>query len=247
MQPVHIHFLGTGDAFSAGGRNQAACLIRGSEGYLLLDCGATTLAALKRYDLPIELLDRILISHLHGDHFAGLPFLFLHYIYVQPRIRPLQIIGPEGLKNRVEMLFRAMYPDSESEPIRYDIDFVELQPDVRYSTDGILINPFKAPHQKKPPSLGFEIGVDGRKIVYSGDTGWTEDLVERSQNADLLICECTFFETQAETHIDYPQIAGQVGRIGAKRLILTHLGQEVLQHHREIRLELAHDGLVVTL
>jgi len=247
MQRVEIHFLGTGDAFSAGGRNQAAYLIRSSRSTLLLDCGATALAALKRHGLPVESIDRILISHLHGDHFGGLPFLFLHYVYVQPRTRRLQIMGPEGLKDRVEMLFRAMYPDSASEPVPYEIDFIELQPDKPYSADEILINPFRALHQKKPPSLGFEISADGRKIVYSGDTGWTEDLVSRSQDVDLLICECSFFETKMATHLDYPQIARQAARFGARRLILTHLGQEVLAHRHEISLELAYDGLAVTL
>jgi ribonuclease BN (tRNA processing enzyme) len=248
MEPVQIHFLGTGDAFSAGGRQQAAYLIQSSRGSLLLDCGSTALAALKRYDLPVSSIDRILLSHLHGDHFAGLPFFLLHYVYVEPRAKPLKIIGPEGLKGRVELIFRAMYPDSASVPLSYDIEFIELHPGrPPLSMDELLINPFRVPHQKQPLSLGFEIRVDGRKIVYSGDTGWTEDLVARSQNADLLICECSFFETRMETHLDYPRIADNKERFGAKRVILTHLGHEVLRRQQEVGLELAHDGLVVTL
>jgi ribonuclease BN (tRNA processing enzyme) len=248
MQPVHVHFLGTGDAFSAGGRRQASYLIQGSCGSLLLDCGATALGALKQFNLPVESIDWILLSHLHGDHFAGLPFFLLHYVYVEPRSRPLKIIGPEGLKGRVELIFRAMYPDSALEPLPYKLEFVELHPGrAPLSMDELLINPFRVPHQKQPPSLGLEIRVDGRRIVYSGDTGWTEDLVTRSKHADLLICECSFFETRMETHLDYGRIAENSARFGARRVILTHLGQEVLRRQQEIGLEMAHDGLVVTL
>ena len=85
--------------------------------------------------------------------------------------------------------------------------------------------------------------IYGRKIVYSGDTGWSEDLVAYARNADLFLCECSFFETRMDTDLDYPRIAGKLARFGAKRIILTHLGREVLRRHDEVALEMAHDGL----
>jgi ribonuclease BN (tRNA processing enzyme) len=247
MEPVRIDFLGSGTAFSDGGRHHSAYMIKSPRGSLLLDCGPTTLASLKRHDLPTEPINQVLLSHLHGDHFAGLPFLFLEYVYVEPRNRPLVIAGPPGIEESVRTLFQAMYPDAASEPLPYHIVFVEAVPDRRFWFGDIEVNPFRVPHQDHPVSLGFELLVDKRKIIYTGDSGWTEDLIARTQGADLLICECTFFETRLDTHMDYPRIWENRERFGAKRIVLTHLGQEMLQRRHEIDLELAYDGLTIIL
>jgi ribonuclease BN (tRNA processing enzyme) len=247
MHPVRIHFLGTGDAFSAGGRNQAAYLIQSSGSALLLDCGASILAALKRHGLSAEPIDTVLISHFHGDHFAGLPFLFLEYVYVSPRRRPLKIVGPPGVEERVLRIFQAMYADSAAEPLPYAVEFIETEPQRWLSLGGARVCAFRAPHQESPVSLGYEILLDGRKIVYTGDSGWSEELVEHARDADLFLCECSFFETRLDTHLDYPRIAENLPRLGAKKVVLTHLGQEVLQRQQEVAVEMAHDGLVVTI
>jgi ribonuclease BN (tRNA processing enzyme) len=247
MQSPRVIFLGTGDAFSTGGRNQAGYLIEGSGGSLLLDCGATVLAALKREHLSTEPIDTIFISHLHGDHFAGLPFLFLHCTNIELRARPLTVIGPPETASRAMQLYEAMYADTAAEPMPFQLRFVEAQPGKPLSFGGMLITAFHVPHQEHPPSFGCAIEIGGRRIVYSGDSGWTEDLVAHAQNADLFICECSFFETRLATHLDYPRIADNLGRFGAKRIILTHLGEEVLQRQKDIKIETAHDGLVVAL
>ena len=247
MKPTRVTFLGTGDAYCAGGRHMAAYVIESPEGSLLLDCGPTILASLNRHGLSAAPIDAVLLSHLHGDHVAGLPFLFLQYIYVEPRVRPLRIIGPPGVEERVNVLFRAMYADTAAGPLPFALEFIEIQPQETHRAGGVQVNAFRAIHQIEPPSLGFEIKGSDWKIVYTGDSGWTEELVERTQNADLFICECSFFETRMETHLDYPRIKANAGRFGARRLVLTHLGQEVLARAEEVDLEMAHDGLVVEL
>jgi ribonuclease BN (tRNA processing enzyme) len=247
VQPVRITFLGTGSAFSDGGRCHAAYLIQSSTGTLLLDCGPTVLASLKRLHLPTSWIDRILISHFHGDHFAGLPFLFLEYVYVEPRTKPLVIAGPPGGEESVRRIFETMYPDASSEPLPYPVEYIETLPNRKLLLGDVEIIPFSVPHQNHPISLGFELLVEGRKIVYTGDSGWTEDFVSRTQGADLFICECTFFETRLDTHIDYPRIAENLTRLNAKRIILTHLGEEVQSRRQEIDLELASDGLSIQI
>lgn len=246
MSP-RVIFLGTGDAACAGGRHQASYLIQGLEGSFLLDCSPTTLASLKRHGLSSKQIDMVLLSHFHGDHFAGLPFLLLEYRDIELRSRPLPIVGPPGVQDRVMMIFRAMYPDAASEPLPYALDFIEAHPHKQLSVGGVLVDPFPAPHQKQPISLGYLITVDNRKILYSGDTGWNEELVAFSQGTDLFICECTLFETTMATHLNYPLIAENLSRFGSKRMILTHLGHEALRRQEEIKLEIAHDGLVVDL
>jgi ribonuclease BN (tRNA processing enzyme) len=246
MQISRVVFLGTGDAFSAGGRHQAAYMIEGSDCCLMLDCGSTVLAALKRENLSTDPIDSIFISHLHGDHFGGLPFLFLHCTYVEPRSRPLTIIGPPGIESRVMQLYRGMYADAAEEPMPYAVRFVEARPGKQLLFSGMQIIPFNVPHQQNPSSYGVGIEAGGRKIVYTGDSGWTEDLVTHTQNADLFICECSYFETRIATHLDYLRIAENLPRFGAKRIVLTHLGTEVLQRREEVDIEIGHDGLVVT-
>ena len=127
----------------------------------------------------------------------------------------------------------------------YDIQFIEAKPEEQLAIDGFRIGSFRVPHQEHPPSYGYAIRSEKRKLVYSGDPGWTEDLLEHTENADLFLCECSFFETRMPTHLDYPRIAENLHRFGSKRIVLTHLGQEVLRRSREIELEMAHDGLVV--
>ncbi len=222
-------------------------MIRRPDGALLLDCGPSILASLKRQGLPPDTIDTVLLSHFHGDHFAGLPFLFLEYVYVAPRRRPLKIAGPQGVESRVIRLFQAMYADSAAEPLPYSIEFIEAEPRKKFFLDGMEIHAFPAPHQEDPASLGYEILLDGRKIVYSGDTGWSEELVARAKDADLFLCECSFFESRLDTHLDYPRIAENLPRFGAKKIVLTHLGQEVLRRRAEVSLEMAYDGLVITI
>ena len=221
--------------------------MRAAKTTVLLDCGATALGSLKRERIPPSSIDTIFISHLHGDHFAGLPFLFLEYVYEDKRDRPLRIAGPPGTERRVAELFAAMYRDASRQPLPYEVRYLELQPDQAVEVDGLRVDPFRVPHQETEISLGLRIAGGGRTLLYSGDTGWTEKLVEKSRGTDLFICECCFFETRLGFHLDYPRLAENRDRFGSRRLILTHLGSEVLARREEIELELAQDGLRIAL
>lgn len=247
MSNIQVKFLGAGDAFCAGGLHQSGYLVDAGEQAVLLDCGATTLASLKRQGIPAGRIDSIILSHLHADHFSGIPFLFLEYMFEEERTRPLRIAGPPGTPERVADLWTAMYRDLASKPMPFKLEFVELLPDRPSEVNGIAVEPFRVPHQEKEISLGFGVSVGGRRILYSGDTGWTEALIRHSEDVDLLICECCFFETRMPFHLDYPCLWEHRERFGASRMILTHLGREVLARKREIELELAADGLTVEL
>jgi len=200
---------------------------------------------MKREGLAANDLDAIFLSHLHGDHFAGLPFLFLAWMFETPRQRPLALVGPPGTEARVNDLHRAMYKDLASRRLPFALQCTEVVPGVRTAIGGVDLLPFRVPHQETEISLGLRVQVDGKTILYSGDTGWTEELVTHSQGTDLFICECCFYETRVDFHLDYPRIAANHQRFGCRRLILTHLGREVLAHRAELTLELAHEGLVV--
>jgi ribonuclease BN (tRNA processing enzyme) len=129
----------------------------------------------------------------------------------------------------------------------FEVRYVEVEPGEIRQFGPVELLPFRVPHQETEVSLGFRLAVDGKTITYSGDTGWSEELVIQSQGADLFICECCFYETRVDFHLDYPRIFENRQRFGCRRLILTHIGREVHAHRAGLTLEVAHDGLVVEL
>ena len=109
LESMQLHVLGCGDAFGSGGRNQSGYLIVTRSCQFLIDCGPTSLLALRRAGFDPTVLDAVLLSHLHGDHFGGLPFFFAYYRYEKPRITPLQIAGPPETARKVFQLDQIMY------------------------------------------------------------------------------------------------------------------------------------------
>jgi ribonuclease BN (tRNA processing enzyme) len=246
MSTVRVTFLGTGDAFSPAGLNQAAYLIQGKGASILVDCGMTTLAAMKRYGIDSASVDAIVISHFHGDHFGGLPSLFLEYKYVKARKIPLIVAGPPDVEERCAQLCAALYPDA-LQTLPFSVSYVEIEPGQNYAIGLAQVCAFPVPHTQFDLSLGLAIFLDGRKIIYSGDSGWSGDLAAHAQGADLFICECTFFDTQMATHISHQHLAQVKDSITAKRIVLSHLGEEVLAHRNDLKFEIARDGMQVEL
>ncbi len=239
--------LGTADAFGSGGRHCAGYLLESADAALLVDAGPSILPALKALDRSTEEIDGVVLSHLHGDHFGGLPFLLLEYTYERPRSRPLVVVGPPGTERRVFSLYRALYADARPEELGFEIRFIEVGPGGVHELRGVRIEAFQVPHQESEISLGHRLHVDGRLVVYSGDTAWTPDLLRRSSGADLFLCECSSFSTPVPRHIRYAEIEENRGRFECRRLLLTHLGREVRAHAAEIEEPLANDGLRLAL
>lgn len=242
---MRVTVLGTGDAFSSGGRRQSGYFVETPSSTFLLDCGTSTLLALKTLHIPADQIDCVAISHMHGDHFGGLPFLFLEYLYENPRTRPLHIVGPPGIQQRVLDLHRVMYRELSERGLTFRIAFHELPPGQPAMICETEFFPFRVPHQERDISLGYRVTAGKQSLLYSGDCGWNEDLVRYSQGTDLFICECCYFQTQVAFHVSYPQLAENHSRLGCKRLLLSHIGREVLERLHEVSLECASDGLVI--
>jgi ribonuclease BN (tRNA processing enzyme) len=245
--PVSVTVLGAGDAFASKGWFQAGYIIKAAGLQILMEAGPTLLASMKRLRMAPDDIDIVLVSHLHGDHFSGLPFLILEYLYESPRRRRLTLAGPPQLEERTWTLFRAMYPESDTSELEQKFDFVVLEPNRTQEVAGaVQIHSVRTPHTVKDLSLAFRIAVGGKVIAFSGDTGWTEELVALSSGSDLFLCECTYFDEPAlDFHISYAQLVTQSHRFDTRRLILTHVGREVLDRRSDIGLELAGDGMVI--
>src|SRR5258708_13063512 len=107
---VPVTFAGSGDACGSGGRYQACIHLRGPDGSgpVLLDCGATSLSALKRLGLDPGEIAAVLVSHLHGDHFGGLPFLILDGQFSR-RAKPLTVPAPPAIPRRLTDAMECMF------------------------------------------------------------------------------------------------------------------------------------------
>ncbi|HXG50471.1 MAG TPA: MBL fold metallo-hydrolase [candidate division Zixibacteria bacterium] len=243
---MRMRILGCGDAFGNGGRNQSAYLVEAAAGRLLLDCGPAALLAMKRAGFDPCSLDLVVLSHLHGDHMGGLPFLFISYLYEKGPSGPLTIAGPPGTQARVVELFRVMYGGG-SAPELPALRFCELEPGRPTTFGGFEVLPFRVPHQVHEISLALKIRGDDKTILFSGDSAWTELFVEHARGADLFLCECSFYERETANHMSYLRLSAEIARLGCKRVLLTHLGADVLARRAEIALPLAEDGMVVEI
>jgi len=244
---VKVTILGCGDAFGAGGRMHSSYLVETPERTFRVDCGPTILQALKRLRIDPGRIDFILISHLHGDHFGGLPFLFMEYRYAMPRSRPLAVYGPSGTTERTQRLFEALYEKTALEPLNFPLEYEELTPGTEKTVGDVCIRPFAVPHVSELSCMGYRLEADGRAIVYSGDSAWSDEFITQARGADLFLCECSTFEPNVPIHISYREISARADDIDCRRLVLTHLGAEPLRRQREISLECARDGMTLEL
>jgi ribonuclease BN (tRNA processing enzyme) len=244
---IRFRFLGSGDAFGSGGRFMACFQVVHAGGAFLIDCGASSLIAMKARGIDPNRIDTVFISHLHGDHFGGLPFLLLDAQHVSRREAPLTVVGPPGLAERLTAAREVLFPRSTQVPSRFELRLVELAPGGGDEINGVAARAFEAAHFSGAPSLSLRLTVDDRVIAYSGDTEWTETLAEVAAGADLFVCEAYSSARKVSGHLDAPTLAAELPRIGARRVILTHMSAEMLAQPAPGGCEKAHDGLTLEI
>ncbi len=243
---MRVTFLGTGDSFGSGGRFQACILLEHRAGRLLLDCGASSLIAMRRLGIDPGTIDAVLVSHFHGDHFGGLPFMILDGQFSH-RSRRLTIAGPPGVQERVRGAMEGLYPGSSSTPQPYGIGYVELALGLATSVAGCAVTAVPVDHSPGAEGRGYRVSHGGTVVAYSGDTAWTESLVELASGAALFICEANFFEKRVPFHMTYRTLEAERERLRCARILLTHVGPEMLARAGESAIEIARDGMVVEL
>jgi ribonuclease BN (tRNA processing enzyme) len=244
---IRLHILGCGDAFGSGGRNQSGYLVAADDRLFLLDCGPTTLLAMKRAGFDPRHLDAIILSHLHGDHFGGIPFFFIEYLYLKPRDYPLIIAGPTGTAERVRELYAVMYGSGKTTVEFSSVNFVILHPEQPQSVAGVEVLPFRVPHQTHDVSLGLKVAYQGKQILFSGDSLWTDLFIEQAKGVDLFLCECSFFHEQPGMHVNYRILEANLSRLQCKKLVLTHLGEDMLARRHQLAMTVAEDGMVIEI
>lgn len=245
---MHLQFVGCGDAFGSGGRLNTCFHVLGRTANFLIDCGATALVGLQRLQIDRNSLDAVLVTHFHGDHFGGVPFLLLEAQIVTKRTRPLTLAGPPGLASRYAKAMDVAFPSSPQAPTRFALTLTEMAAGRTAEFHGLRVTAFPVLHTVAAgPCLGYRIEVEGRVIAYSGDTEWTESLIPLGRDADLFICEAYTRDKKVPHHTNLVTLEQHLEAIRPKRLVLTHMSDDMLARLDEVPFETASDGMIVEL
>jgi len=244
---VTVRFAGSGDSFGSGGRFQTCIVVDGPGSRFAIDFGTSSLIALAQQGIEHNSLDAILLTHLHGDHCGGVPFLLIDAMLAAKRTRPLVIAGPRDLRRRMDQIQEALFPGSHVMTPRFPLTWVEMEPGQPHAILDLVVTPQPARHTAETNPTALRVEVDRKVVAYTGDTEWTEDVSKIARGADLLIAESYYYAKSVKWHLNYPALAARRGTLGAKRVILTHMSRDMLAHAAEVPEECAHDGLVVTL
>jgi ribonuclease BN (tRNA processing enzyme) len=242
---MRLQFIGTGDAFGTGGRFNTCFRVERPGGDFLIDCGASSMVALRKLGIDPNTIGTILISHLHGDHFGGLPFFILDAQFYSRRTETLTLVGPPGFRRRLDEAMEVFFPGSSTAVRKFHVELHEIAPGERLKVNGIALETVEMRHACGAPPLGLRLSVNDRIIAYSGDTEWTEALPALGKDADLLIVEALTWERKISQHMDYASVLANEGRIGAKRIVLTHFGPDMLALLHGARHEHAEDGMML--
>lgn len=245
---MKITFAGTGDAFGSGGRFNTCFHVRSKSACFLIDCGASSLIALKTLGIDRNAIETIIFTHFHGDHFGGLPYFMLDAQFFSKRTQPLTILGPSGLKDWYERVMEITFPGSSRTKQKFELTFRELTPATTETIGNLKIMTARVRHgPPEGPFHAYRFDVDGKTVAYTGDTEWVDELIEIGHEADLLIAEAYFYEKKVPLHLDLATLESKLPLIRPKRLMLTHMNDDMLGRLDELPFETAEDGKVIEL
>lgn len=243
---MQIQFLGCGDAFGSGGRFNTCFHITGEKVNFLIDCGASSLIALKANNIDLNKINTILFTHFHADHFGGIPFFMLDAQFFSKRTQPLTIVGPHDLKSWYNRVMETSFPGSSETNPRFDVTFIELEERQSQSIGEITATTYLVNHGNPGgPFFSYRIECENRVIAYSGDTEWTDALIEVGRDADIFIAEAYFYDKKVQLHLDYVTLLEHLPEISPKRLVLTHMSDDMLSSLEAIPYDYAEDGKIL--
>jgi ribonuclease BN (tRNA processing enzyme) len=221
---IIVTILGSGTCVPSLQRSSCSVLMQVADTRLLFDSGPGTMRRLLEADTTIFDLNYVFYSHFHPDHSAELvPLIFAtKYPDGNRRQSPLTIAAGRGFADFFAGL-KAVY-GKWIELAPGLLDFVELDNSLRDSRDFRDFTVESTPVEHNPESIAYRItSADGSSVVYSGDTDYSENLIELAQGADLLICESAQPDSlRVKGHLT-PSMAGEMAtRAAVRKLVLTH-------------------------
>jgi ribonuclease BN (tRNA processing enzyme) len=244
---MQVRFVGSGDAFGSGGRWQTCIRVVSGGQIMLVDCGATSLVALKAQGLDPNAIDVVALTHLHGDHFGGLPFLILDGQFAR-RTTPLRVVGPPGIGARLTRSMETLFPGSSQVTRRFPVEINELSSDgAALDLGAMKVRAWQVVHECGAPPLALRV-EDGRSsFAYSGDTEWTPTLIDVAHGTSLFAIEAYTYDRPVRYHLDYQTLRAHTSELGADRTVLTHMSASMLSRLADVDLPAAYDGMTTDL
>jgi ribonuclease BN (tRNA processing enzyme) len=245
---MRLTVVGSGDAFGSGGRSNTCFWLETGKATLTIDFGASALPALKAQGLDPNRIDAVVLSHLHGDHFGGLPFLLLDAQFLSRRERPLLIAGPPGTRARLDALLEVFFPKSTGSKWKFPWQVQEIPVGIASDVLGHAVVTAEVIHQSGAPSTALRLSDEAATFAYSGDTEWTDALLPIAQGADLFICECYAYAGKLTGHMTWEIVKQRLPDFKARRVMTTHMNPSVLSRLDELRAAgvlIAEDGLTL--
>jgi len=222
---LELSFLGSGNAFTPDGRYWSSFLLNGR---YLLDAPPTLLPHLKRLGVPLADIRAVFISHFHGDHFLGLPFLFLEYLHLTPRREDLYIVGPHGVEKMIEGVAELAFPNLSHADAGYQRRYLEVEANRQQTVDDLSFQAFRMKHaNEKLACFGYRLHLAEEVLAYTGDAELCEELFALAEGADVLVLDCNYSEGRGPEHVSFAEVPEIRKRLPpSTTIILTHLEAE---------------------
>lgn len=242
---MKIEFIGTGSIGAV--QSSASTLI---DDKLLIDIGNGIVKKLKQTGHSIADIENVIITHLHGDHFADIPFLmFDRFFYNVPN--SIHIYGPKGIEKRVKELFEILFPgDYERIQAVDKVNFVEFDK-MEHKNIGneIYITSFEVKHGDCKPAYGYIVEKENKKIGFSGDSAYCESIERIVEQSEISVLDMSHMESK-KTHMGLEDILKITEAYPNKKIATTHMQDYVREQAKEksiANLIIPDDGEIIKL
>ena len=219
---MELTFLGSSNAFAAEGRYWSSFLV---DKKYIFDAPPTLLPHLKQLQIPLTEIEVLFLTHHHGDHFMGVPFLFLEYMYMTQREKDFYIVGPPGVRDWIEDFADRCYPNITKDA-GYRRIYVDAVPNKQQNAGSVSFWSVPMNHVKESmEAFGYRATINGKTVAYTGDTMFCDEVIELAQESDVLVLDCTYPDGCGPEHMGLDDVRIIRQRIAANTtIVLTHLG-----------------------
>ena len=219
---MELTFLGSANAFAAEGRYWSSFIVNGKYQF---DAPPTLLPHLKQLGVSLPDIEVIFITHQHGDHFVGLPFLMLEYVYMSERTKDLTIVGPPGCEAWLEDFAERVYPNILSGS-NYKRIYVEADPGREQQAGDLTFHAYQMNHVNESGgtgAFGYRVRIGDKTVAYTGDTMFCEEAVKLGEGADVYVVDCTYSQGCGPEHMGLDDVKVIRKRLPPETaIILTH-------------------------